>query len=91
VYVPGSVFLFLFLLFTEKVFHKSPDFRPRAQLWLIQTTILIIVYGKMCSPAREDHEMVIDIYWIRSRYLTRADLDILGIGACPVGKLSDAL
>ncbi|BGP40332.1 hypothetical protein JCM10450v2_004312 [Rhodotorula kratochvilovae] len=34
----------------------SPDFRPRSEIWLMQTMLLIIVFGKLCST-RMDHEM----------------------------------
>ncbi|BGP24901.1 hypothetical protein JCM10295v2_003821 [Rhodotorula toruloides] len=34
----------------------SPDFRPRSETWLIQTMLLIVVFGKLCST-RMDHEM----------------------------------
>ncbi|KAM0791367.1 hypothetical protein ACM66B_005832 [Microbotryomycetes sp. NB124-2] len=39
----------------------SPDFRPRAENWLHQTVLLIIVFGKLCST-RADHEMA-HIFW----------------------------
>ncbi|GAA5895962.1 hypothetical protein JCM6882_005572 [Rhodosporidiobolus microsporus] len=41
--------------FRGKVF-CSPDFRPRAEIWLMQTVLLILVFGKLCST-RMDHEM----------------------------------
>ncbi|POY75151.1 hypothetical protein BMF94_1783 [Rhodotorula taiwanensis] len=34
----------------------SPDFRPRSEIWLMQTLLLITVFGKLCST-RMDHEM----------------------------------
>ncbi|GAA6001419.1 hypothetical protein JCM10207_006657 [Rhodosporidiobolus poonsookiae] len=34
----------------------SPDFRPRAEIWLMQTVLLLLVFGKLCST-RMDHEM----------------------------------
>ncbi|BGP55827.1 hypothetical protein JCM8202v2_003434 [Rhodotorula sphaerocarpa] len=34
----------------------SPDFRPRSEIWLMQTMLLITVFGKLCST-RMDHEM----------------------------------
>ncbi|GJN90701.1 hypothetical protein Rhopal_003715-T1 [Rhodotorula paludigena] len=34
----------------------SPDFRPRSEVWLMQTMLLIVVFGKLCST-RMDHEM----------------------------------
>ncbi|KAM0752797.1 hypothetical protein T439DRAFT_323409 [Meredithblackwellia eburnea MCA 4105] len=39
----------------------SPDFRPRAELWLHQTALLLILFGKMCSN-RMAHEMA-HIFW----------------------------
>ncbi|KAK4054473.1 hypothetical protein OIV83_000967 [Microbotryomycetes sp. JL201] len=39
----------------------SPDFRPRAENWLHQTVLLIILFGKLCST-RADHEMA-HIFW----------------------------
>ncbi|KAL8279204.1 hypothetical protein RQP46_008460 [Phenoliferia psychrophenolica] len=42
-------------MFRGKVF-CSPDFRPRAELWVHQTALLIIVFGKLCSN-RIAHEM----------------------------------
>ncbi|GAA6028170.1 hypothetical protein JCM8097_006895 [Rhodosporidiobolus ruineniae] len=41
--------------FRGKVF-CSADFRPRAEIWLMQTVLLILVFGKLCST-RMDHEM----------------------------------
>ncbi|ORY89416.1 fungal-specific transcription factor domain-domain-containing protein [Leucosporidium creatinivorum] len=39
----------------------SNDFRPRAELWLHQTILLIVIFGKLCST-RMDHEMS-HIFW----------------------------
>ncbi|KAK4701194.1 hypothetical protein P7C70_g5040, partial [Phenoliferia sp. Uapishka_3] len=47
-------------MFRGKVF-CSTDFRPRAELWLHQTALLIIVFGKLCSN-RMAHEMS-HIFW----------------------------
>ncbi|GAA5850603.1 hypothetical protein JCM8547_001926 [Rhodosporidiobolus lusitaniae] len=41
--------------FRGKVF-CSADFRPRAEMWLMQTVLLLLVFGKLCST-RMDHEM----------------------------------
>ncbi|GAA5975392.1 hypothetical protein JCM11641_004251 [Rhodosporidiobolus odoratus] len=41
--------------FRGKVF-CSPEFRPRTEIWLMQTVLLILVFGKLCST-RMDHEM----------------------------------
>jgi hypothetical protein len=34
--------------FRGKVF-CSPEFRPRAEIWLHQTVLLIVIFGKLCS------------------------------------------
>ncbi|BGP16440.1 hypothetical protein JCM10213v2_004442 [Rhodosporidiobolus nylandii] len=41
--------------FRGKVF-CSAEFRPRAEIWLMQTVLLLLVFGKLCST-RMDHEM----------------------------------
>ncbi|GAA5925316.1 uncharacterized protein JCM15063_004989 [Sporobolomyces koalae] len=46
--------------FRGKVF-CSPEFRPRAEIWLHQTVLLIVIFGKLCST-RMDHEMA-HIFW----------------------------
>lgn len=46
--------------FRGKVF-CMPAFRPRAELWLLQTALLTIVFGKLCSN-RMAHEMA-HIFW----------------------------
>lgn len=40
----GSIPRVLISLFTQ-----SPDFRPRSEVWLMQTMLLIVVFGKLCS------------------------------------------
>ncbi|GAA5961970.1 hypothetical protein JCM21900_001988 [Sporobolomyces salmonicolor] len=46
--------------FRGKVF-CSPEFCPRAEIWLHQTILLIVIFGKLCST-RIDHEMA-HIFW----------------------------
>ncbi|KAG0149829.1 hypothetical protein CROQUDRAFT_104773 [Cronartium quercuum f. sp. fusiforme G11] len=40
---------------------SSPEFKPRASLDIIQVTLLVILYGKLCST-RTHHEMA-HIFW----------------------------
>lgn len=40
---------------------QSADFRPRRDIWLHQTILLLIIFGKLCS-SRMDHEMA-HIFW----------------------------
>ncbi|GAA98313.1 uncharacterized protein L969DRAFT_93087 [Mixia osmundae IAM 14324] len=40
---------------------SSPGFKPRADLWFIQASILCIIFGKLCG-SRLDHEMA-HVHW----------------------------
>ena len=35
----------------DEVPTQSLDFRPRSEIWLMQTLLLITVFGKLCSSA----------------------------------------